>query len=141
MHCPKCKTHKLKHGKVQQKDVAIDYCSKCKGIWFDHGEIEEMIPAAIKNLTIGDQCQNPSGVCPKCRELLHKFQYPQTLVNIDMCDKCRGIWIDAGELKEIQAVRARLAKSGMANEYADPTGIKGALLEYVERRLAEIFNY
>ncbi len=40
MNCPKCNTTLLmsdKHG------VEIDYCSSCRGIWLDRGELEKII--------------------------------------------------------------------------------------------------
>ncbi len=37
-------------------------------------------------------CQSP------CRELLHAG------LLIDMCSRCRGVWLDCGELERLQAV-------------------------------------
>jgi Zn finger protein HypA/HybF involved in hydrogenase expression len=34
--------------------------------------------------------------CPKCDGKLHEVTFEQ--VAIDVCDKCQGIWLDAGEL-------------------------------------------
>jgi len=135
MNCPKCKTNKLKKGKIKQNGIEINYCAKCKGIWFDHGEIEQMLSSPVKNLSIDNRKKHPSGVCPSCSELLYEFYYPQTFVNIDMCGKCKGIWVDAGELKEIRAVRESLKKTGEAKDFQDPTGIKGALLGFIENAL------
>ena len=49
-----------------------------------------------------------------------------------MCKKCKGLWLDAGELKEIQTVRKSLQESGKAKEHADVTGIKGKLLGLID---------
>ncbi len=48
-----------------------------------------------------------------------------------MCKKCKGLWLDSGELKEIQKVRKSLQESGQAKEYADVGGIKGKLLTLI----------
>jgi Zn-finger nucleic acid-binding protein len=37
--------------------------------------------------------------CPRCDGMLHEEIFDE--VNIDRCDKCHGIWLDAGELEEI----------------------------------------
>ena len=37
--------------------------------------------------------------CPRCTGKLHAEVYDE--VNIDRCDTCGGVWIDAGELAEI----------------------------------------
>jgi Zn-finger nucleic acid-binding protein len=37
--------------------------------------------------------------CPRCDGRLHEVTYED--VRIDRCDKCHGIWLDAGELEQI----------------------------------------
>lgn len=37
--------------------------------------------------------------CPKCDGNLHETNYEN--IKIDVCDKCTGIWLDAGELAQI----------------------------------------
>ena len=41
MHCPRCTDKALKITKV--KEIEIDYCPKCRGIWLDHGELNHII--------------------------------------------------------------------------------------------------
>lgn len=37
--------------------------------------------------------------CPKCEGTLHETDFEN--VRIDVCDKCSGAWLDAGELAQI----------------------------------------
>ena len=37
--------------------------------------------------------------CPRCTGKLHSEVYDE--VNIDRCDTCGGVWLDAGELEQI----------------------------------------
>lgn len=37
--------------------------------------------------------------CPKCDGKLHETAYDS--VKIDVCDKCGGVWFDAGELAQV----------------------------------------
>ncbi len=37
--------------------------------------------------------------CPRCDGNLHETNYEN--VKIDVCDKCSGVWLDAGELAQI----------------------------------------
>lgn len=37
--------------------------------------------------------------CPKCDGSLHETDYEK--IKIDVCDKCGGIWFDAGELAQV----------------------------------------
>ncbi|MER3430927.1 MAG: hypothetical protein C4324_07790 [Blastocatellia bacterium] len=39
--------------------------------------------------------------CPKCDGKLVETEYESVL--IDVCDKCSGVWLDAGELAQIAA--------------------------------------
>ena len=39
--------------------------------------------------------------CPRCTGKLHAESYDN--VNIDRCDTCGGVWLDAGELEQIIA--------------------------------------
>ena len=37
--------------------------------------------------------------CPKCEGSLMETEYEKVV--IDVCDKCSGVWLDAGELAQI----------------------------------------
>ena len=49
--------------------------------------------------------QQPSIFCPRCQSLLHEFCYPDTMVFIEACKTCNGIWLAANERKEIGRAR------------------------------------
>lgn len=42
--CPRCK---IKMKKLKKRNIIIDVCAKCKGMWLDAGEMEKL--AAIAN--------------------------------------------------------------------------------------------
>ena len=141
MVCPKCRKAGLKHAKVKNKNVKIDYCTNCKGMWFEKGEFEEAFTSAIKDLDVRDKSEKAPMLCPACFEQMYRFDYPQTLVTIDMCVKCKGLWLEAGEAKEIDAIRKRLAVTGQAEEYCEPTGVKGALIRMIESAIFSLTNW
>lgn len=37
--------------------------------------------------------------CPKCDGVLQETDYEN--IKIDVCDKCNGVWFDAGELAQV----------------------------------------
>lgn len=39
--------------------------------------------------------------CPKCDGTLYETEYEN--ITIDVCSKCTGVWLDAGELAQIAA--------------------------------------
>lgn len=137
MFCPRCKSVSLKQGKVKNKTTCIDYCPQCKGIWFDARELEEVSVLAAKELLIQDDAKKEGRLCPKCQQLLFAFDYPQTLVTVDMCRRCKGLWLDAGELKEIEAIRRSLQKKNDLEEYAEIPGIKGKLIRLIDDYIDE----
>jgi len=38
--------------------------------------------------------------CPKCDGSLHAADFEN--IKIDVCDKCHGVWLDAGELAQLR---------------------------------------
>ena len=141
MYCPKCKTLKLKQATVKDSGgVKIDYCSQCKGFWLDKGEFEKVSQSAIKELSLPPEAERISRLCPLCQEFMYSFDYPQTLVTIEMCKTCKGLWIDAGELKEIEMVRNNLKKTKQFKEYDDVWGVKGTLINFIENAIKHLLS-
>ena len=131
MRCPRCK-NKLKQGTVKKSAVEIDYCSQCKGFFLGKGEIEKISEAAIRDLRIPPGAAPSRMPCPVCEKRMFVFDYPQTFVKVDVCKKCKGLWLDAGELKEIEAVRNNLQKTGVIKEFDEVRGLKGWLIRFID---------
>lgn len=95
--------------RVRGRDTELDRCSRCHGVWFDDGQIAEIIGArAVDPLPIPPGAARMESIrCPRCSEALRRFSYPGTATVIDSCASCAGVWLDAGELEEIWRMRAR----------------------------------
>ena len=104
MQCPKCNCD-LKRGTEKNSNTEIDYCSRCKGIWLDQGEIERVCKFAVCDMSMPSDAESSDLHCPKCRVPMRQFDYPGTMVAVDMCPTCNGMWLDSGEIKEISLVR------------------------------------
>ena len=131
MQCPKCRST-LEEKPVKQGDIRVDCCPRCRGIWFDAGELEKVLKEAYRELRVPASANRLSLSCPKCLQPLYGFHYPQTMVNVDVCKACRGMWLDAGEYTEINRVREALAKHGKLDDDAQPGPVKGTLLHWVD---------
>jgi len=107
MKCPKCKNTELIEKKVKKKNTLLDHCPSCKGMWFDSGELAEVISArAVPSLTVPKYAPKQENmICPRCVEPLYVFCYPGTVILVDMCSSCNGVWLDDQELQEIHAAR------------------------------------
>ncbi|MCD4829418.1 MAG: zf-TFIIB domain-containing protein [Candidatus Cloacimonetes bacterium] len=89
---------------------AIDRCEKCRGIFFDHGEL-----ASILNIvriyrsfkldeaeidTLSDNGDNRVIDCPSCGMPMAQKEVGGAVV--DFCDSCGGVWLDGGEIQALK---------------------------------------
>jgi Zn-finger nucleic acid-binding protein len=112
--CPVCKHAMIT---LELRDVEIDHCVACGGIWLDGGELELLLDdprraaELLKSFEVGAKCKEAPRRCPICRRKMEKIvvgkDRPQLL--IDKCAREHGLWFDAGELEEI-VKRAKLDK-------------------------------
>jgi len=96
--CPRCKVN-LHIMKV--RDIELDACPKCMGIWFDSTELDKIIGGA-KSFEEMAYLSDPLGGnihCPSCGEKMNYSTIKD--VTIDFCKKCEGVWLDTGELSEL----------------------------------------
>jgi Zn-finger nucleic acid-binding protein len=64
--CPACKVDLVM---AERKDVEIDYCPRCRGVWLDRGELDKIIDksAALETQRAQPQQQRPGYVGPGAR--------------------------------------------------------------------------
>jgi uncharacterized protein len=58
-------------------------------------ELIEKMKAKLAN----EQTKSLELKCPKCDGTLHETDLEN--IKIDVCDKCSGVWLDAGELAQV----------------------------------------
>ena len=61
--------------------------------------VEDPVKAKIKERIEDEDARRLGIKCPKCDGTLIEADYES--IKIDACDKCSGVWLDAGELAEI----------------------------------------
>jgi Zn-finger nucleic acid-binding protein len=83
--------------------VEIDYCPSCAGCWLDQGELELLLDISDETIDFSDLTSAPRSKrrCPRCRKKLLRENYPQTEIEVDICPRDGGIWLDRGELVAI----------------------------------------
>lgn len=89
--------------------MIIDRCTKCKGLWFDVGEISQFLQSEQLKENFLEPAEpgetiNDSGArqCPRCSKVM--TQPVVGGVRVDICDSCSGIWLDHGELNTLVEV-------------------------------------
>jgi Zn-finger nucleic acid-binding protein len=106
MQCPVCKKLMID---VEYQRIALDYCPKCRGVWFDSGELELLIDCAgLSECNLVDIVPKETEVreakrgCPICGRTMFKGaigQEPKLI--IDVCRRGDGLWFDGGELSAL----------------------------------------
>jgi Zn-finger nucleic acid-binding protein len=139
MYCPKCFTNTLISFKVEDQNFNIEKCSRCGGLWFDGGELEQLLGSAAEaDLEVPANSEQTPLPCPRCHKRLSLFKYPRTYAQIEMCKDCKGIWLDKNEFDEISVVRAHSKDSDFheeeKNECSD-TSIKGKLINFINQTI------
>lgn len=106
MNCPKCETIVLAASRV--RDVEVDRCPQCRGIWFDEHELQRLVgltPSELRTLQskkTDESLNQKRGQCPRDgEEMLRVYSPRNDSVVIDTCVKCGGIWLDDGELTKV----------------------------------------
>lgn len=105
MICPVCKTPMMI---LEYHQVEIDYCPSCEGTWLDQGELELLIDLEDKKLDLSDIPASGKSKrrCPRCHKKMVVGLFPATQVEVDICPRDGGIWLDKGELIEIAKTKA-----------------------------------
>lgn len=86
------------------KDLEIDECRGCRGVWFDEGEEQELfalrkVPSRfLKEGGTAGLRTIPEGErdCPRCHQRLQTKQVQG--VSLDCCPDCKGFFADLGEI-------------------------------------------
>ena len=137
MECPNCK-HTLK--KISRKDIELDQCISCGGIWFQGNTFQNLKDREDTMLRWldADLFSDPkqfvsiysSMTCPLDKELLYEISYANSPIKIDVCTKCKGIWLDKNEFESIIAYLKRRAFAATAGDY----------IAYLKEELKEVLT-
>jgi uncharacterized protein len=101
MNCPKCRKPMVV---LELDQVEIDYCTACKGVWLDSGELEILLGDTHHHpkLLPDTQSSEKKVRCPKCARKMNKIRIGQPDgILIDSCTENHGLWFDGGELEEL----------------------------------------
>lgn len=115
MMCPKCRKPTLNDLNTGE-GVTVDFCSGCKGVWFERGELGRMVELSkdVPDLDASLKASRDTNLpCPKCKQVLKEFRYSRlNSLLVDYCTKCEGLWLDAGELATVEGLATVLESAG-----------------------------
>jgi Zn-finger nucleic acid-binding protein len=106
--CSQCK-QKLEQALVA--NVEVDYCPTCYGMFFEERELEWAKNNKDDNLRWLDvdlwkdetkfQMSRGGKLCPTDNMPMYEVRYGDSDVKLDVCNVCKGIWVDRGEFRGI----------------------------------------
>ena len=111
--CPKCDVPLFI---LHFKDIEIDFCNHCQGLWLDAGELEALMqqtgadthdPLLKLQQQTGIQPNGRPHLCPRCDAPLHEIQAEHAgapRLTLDKCPRGHGLWFDADELQQLLAM-------------------------------------
>jgi len=107
MNCPKC--HAAME-LVTYDAITVDRCTSCKGIWFDANEQKwlkerkgsESIDTG--DAVVGKKMDKITNIlCPRCHSMMIRMvDVDQHHIDYEACTTCYGIFLDAGEFKDLK---------------------------------------
>lgn len=109
MDCPVCQQAMIV---LELDEVEVDYCTACKGIWLDAGELELLLGGAEAALSLMGsfstaETAEAARKCPICRKKMEKVSAGPSGGKRELLDRCKkehGLWFDRGELQAILAI-------------------------------------
>ncbi len=115
MLCPACKEQMVI---LEFKEVEIDHCFSCQGIWLDHGELEALLDMEeIIDFSDIPNTKKSKRKCPRCNKKMIKLDFPETQVEVDICPIDSGIWLDRGEIELIAQQKTSTARLQKIKEF------------------------
>lgn len=125
VNCPICTKVPLKKSIFYNTEV--DYCPRCLGLWFEQDELRQAKDEKDKDLNWLDidlwkneakfKISQGQKVCPGCFVPLHEVGYGDSQIKVDLCNVCKGIWLDRGEFKKIMGYLKEKGKDELLKNY------------------------
>jgi Uncharacterized protein conserved in bacteria len=136
-----------------QSQLVLDHCTRCGGVWFEKGEAKQLtayspaelwkhIPpraAVVKPPCHG--CGTPLDrgaercavcdrkneiACPKCDRRMERRAHGDLV--LDICQRCKGVWFDHDELKDVWSLSAESAARSVPGRMSQVASVGGDVL-------------
>ena len=120
-NCPRCR---MPLEEAQVDTVAVRLCRACKGVLLAHADLMQILEdswRAVSRQAAGElEFHAPEGwqkemvmCCPGCGRPMEKYGYMGlAAIQIDRCDQCDLVWLDADELQNMVLALAKSLSRG-----------------------------
>ena len=153
--CPVClgvQMEKMSIGTARSL-LVLDHCTRCGGVWFEQGEAQQLAqhapadlwkhipPRAIVLHPPCHGCGTPLDrsaercavcsrrneiACPKCDRMMVRRTHGDLM--LDVCARCKGVWLDHDELKDVWSLSAITAARNGPGRVAQAASVGGDIL-------------
>lgn len=118
--CPRCPSTLT----VEKfKDIEVDRCSTCKGMWLEYDELDRLEDRAMDDDEMKGSLMFRSFAgdlrCPTCDAEMQMFHYRAFNLELDFCPKQCGFWLDSGEEKRVLEIMKQRVKDLKRSEDAE----------------------
>ncbi|ACL05341.1 hypothetical protein Dalk_3653 [Desulfatibacillum aliphaticivorans] len=158
MNCPACG---IPLEEERTSSYRIFQCPKCKGGWFDPGELVSYVKVTdagkaplyldfssrLNTSTYPRERPGPEQrPCPRCEASLEEANYAyNSNIMVDKCPACEGVWLDGGEFPMVaQFLRGseifRERASSLAENLAAPEPSPGLLPLWLSGAAAVLYT-
>ncbi len=141
LKCPNCQ---IEMDREEQRDLAVDVCPDCGGVFLDSGELNALATGMhgdIEYCSIDEDFHRnrfPERQCPKCPD------QPMRKINLlrlsdlifDLCPSCGGFFLDKGEVEKMNEELKNLTPNKEAEEYRGMHGDHLVRLEQTSEVMA-----
>jgi Zn-finger nucleic acid-binding protein len=126
VNCPKG------HGQLKGTNVGsirIERCAQCEGSWYDSDELRLLKDRESH----GDYCwidfdlwkdrdkfraaRQQRYACPRDAGPMTTVHYGESSITVDICPRCKGMWLDEAEYKQVVAYLDKMVNTHTVGDY------------------------
>ena len=102
-------------------DVELDRCLFCRGLWFDGGELDQVLGRTLRPEPMAGTTNRKCAACKTGMATAMLGGLP-----VETCPTCKGIFLDKGELQTINGGQVKIQQKVHAVVTFDCVGCGGA---------------
>lgn len=136
--CPRCRQALVEN---QVDEFTVRLCVPCKGLFLPHVDLVKILDRSWRAVTqeaaeklefvAPESWRNETVLhCPHCTAAMEKYGYMGlAAIQLDRCDRCESVWLDADELQNMVLALARSnyrSQKAMQREWEDSRDVAGA---------------
>lgn len=111
MKCPKCRSARFKSF-LTSEALEVEFCGDCGVIWFESGELAEMVEAPKDMPFLADsmkRAKHSKVPCPVCEgaKLMEIPYHPEEPLHVHYCGECHGLLLESQEVPGVEEINAR----------------------------------